>query len=97
MMSYVLDGRCDTRSSLPSDECICGVSHSPALVGFPATIVFNMGGPRHNILRYPACVNVPCCVRLDTIFTLILNVYLAQLPKLCTIATLMIICLSLFF
>ena len=60
MMSYILDGRCDTGSSLPSDECsevdecVCGVSHSPALARFPAATMFSMGGPWHNILRYPA-------------------------------------------
>ena len=50
MMSYVLDGQCDTGSGLPSDkcgevnECICGVSHSPAMVRFHAATVFSIGG-----------------------------------------------------
>ena len=71
MMNYVLDGQCGTGSSLPSDECgevdkcICGVSHSLALVRFLAATMFNMGGPRHNIPRYLACVYVPCCWLID--------------------------------
>lgn len=48
--------------------------------------MFSMGGPRHNISRYPACVNMPCCVdRLAYLIYLIKNVYLAQLPNICTL------------
>ncbi|GGZ92521.1 hypothetical protein GCM10010301_73410 [Streptomyces plicatus] len=83
MMSCVLDGRCDTGSSLPSDECgetdeydLRGSSF-PSIVRFPAATVFSMGGPRHNIPRYPTRVNVPYCIRLDIMFILILYAYLA--------------------
>ena len=80
-MSYVLDGRCDTGSSLPSDECgevdecICRVSYPQHWLDFPTATVFSMGGPRHNIPRYPAYVNVPrCIVRSIYLKYLILNV-----------------------
>ena len=59
---------------------------------FPAATIYSMGGPRHNIPRYPACVSVPYYYLLDYI-TYISNsklLFTIQLPNLCFIVILMI-------